>query len=438
MPRVATLDRPAVVRVLGVVMVALIASAVFITYATFTKLFADYVPVSIRSSSAGLQLNKNADVKLRGVIVGRVDEITSEKGQAVIHLALDPDQQQVIAADVQAFIVPKTLFGEKYVELQPVPQSSGRAIQAGDEIRQAALPSDVENLLIDLDPLLTALNPEDLSYVLTALSDALSGQGETLGRGLETLSAYLQKMTPLAPELVDDITKLGDTAGTYADVMPAIGTTLRNAVVTGNTLTARRAQLQSLFVQTAAFATSAERLFDRSGQDFITLSRDSQPTLELLADYSPTLQCVLKGIDRLKPAIDSTFRNQRANVSIEFAPRSPRAYDGVDTPRLPSATGGSSALSPSCATLPGTKYTKKRPSPGMSDTMLEQFGVGSSLGKKRPLAAPTVVTPSGSAAEAAQIDAIVAASLGIDPKDVPDVAQALYGPVLRGAEVSLG
>src|SRR5690606_31946653 len=126
---------------------------------------------------------------------------------------------------------------------------------------------------------LTALNPEDLSFVLTALSDALSGQGETLGEGLETLSAYLQKMTPLAPEIVKDITLLGETARTYADEMPAIGTTLRNAVVTGNTLTARRAQLQALFVQTAAFATSAEQLFDRSGEDFITLAQDSQPTL---------------------------------------------------------------------------------------------------------------------------------------------------------------
>lgn len=438
MARVERLDRPAVVRGLGVVMIALIAGAVFVTYAMFTKLFSENIPVTISSSSAGLQLNKNADVKLRGVIVGRVDDITSEQGQAVIHLALDPEQQQVIASDVQAFIVPKTLFGEKYVELQPVAQSSGRAIEAGDEIVQAALPSDVENLLIDLDPLLTALNPEDLSYVLTALSDSLSGQGETLGNGLETLSAYLQKMTPLAPQIVDDITRLGDTAGTYADAMPQIGTTLRNAVVTGNTLTARRAQLQALFVQTAAFATSAEKLFDRSGQDFITLSRDSQPTLDLLANYSPTLQCVLKGIDRLMPAIDSSFRNNRANVSIEFAARSPRSYDGRDTPRLPGAADGSGSLAPSCATLPGTKYTKKRPSPGMSNTMLEQFGIGGDLGKRSPLSAPTVASPVGSSAEAEQINAIVAASLGVDPKDVPDVAQALYGPVLRGAEVTLG
>src|SRR5690606_386170 len=121
-----------------------------------------------------------------------------------------------------------------------------------------------------------------------------------------------------------------------------------------------------------------------------------------------------------------------------FAPRSSREYDGRDAPRLPSATGGSSSLSPSCATLPGTHYTKKRPAPGMSDSLLEQLGVGGDLGKRSPLSNPTVLSPAGSDAEAEQVKAIVAANLGVDPQDVPDVAHALYGPLLRGAEVSLG
>jgi len=49
-----------------------------------------------------------------------------------------------------------------------------------------------------------------------------------------------------------------------------------------------------------------------------------------------------------------------------------------------------------------------------------------------------VASPAGTDAEAEQISAIVAASLGVEPDEVPDVAQALYGPALRGAEVSLG
>ena len=70
-----------------------------------------------------------------GVIVGRVDEITSEKGQAVIHLALDPEQQPLIAADVQAFVVPKTLFGEKFVDIDPgAHEQDGPYLGDGGEI----------------------------------------------------------------------------------------------------------------------------------------------------------------------------------------------------------------------------------------------------------------------------------------------------------------
>ncbi len=435
MARTAALDRRGVVRTLGIVMLALIVGTVFFTYATFTKVFSSDVPVTIRSNGVGLQLNRNADVKLRGVIVGRVEDITSEQGEAVIHLKIDPDQAPLIPADAQAFVVPKTLFGEKFIDLQPIAQSSGTPLEAGDEIVQAALPTDVENLLVDLDPLLTALNPADLSYTLTALSAALSGEGETVGETLTTLSAYLQKITPLADDIVKDVTLLGDTAKTYADVMPEIGDTLRNAVVTGNTLTAKRAQLQALFTETAAFATTAEDFVDATGEDFITLSKQSQPTLELLSDYSPTIGCVLKGIDELVPALDNTFRNHRAHVSIEFAARSSRSYDGGDSPELPSGSGGTNA--PSCATLPNTPYSDSRPSPGLSDSLLRELGISGDLGKKAPLATPSV-SRAGSDAEAEQIDAIVAAGLGVDPEDVPDIAQPLFAPVLRGAEVSFG
>ncbi|MGH1563648.1 MCE family protein [Mumia sp. DW29H23] len=439
MARTPALDRPGTVRTLGILMLALLLGAVYVTYAVFTKQFSGDVPVTIRSQSVGLQLNRNADVKLRGVIVGRVDEITSDAGQATIHLMIDPDYQPLIPSDVEALIVPKTLFGEKFVDLQPVSASAGTPIEAGDVIAQADLPAEVESLLIDLDPILTALNPADLSYTLNALAEALDGQGEAIGASLETLEGYLQKITPLAPRIVEDITLLGETAQTYADVMPEVGETLRNAVVTGNTLTGRKAQLQALFVETAAFATTADAFLDRTGDDLITLARQSRPTLELLAEYAPTIGCVLKGVDRLKPRIDSAFRDNRAHVTIEFAARSPRAYDAGDAATLPPATGGGSALDATCATLPKTPYDATTPAPGMSNALLRQLGITGPLGKTKPLVAPTAaVTPAGSAAEKAQIDAVLAPALGVAADDVPEVAQALAGPVLRGAEVSFG
>src|SRR5690606_34902144 len=114
------------------------------------------------------------------------------------------------------------------------------------------------------------------------------------------------------------------------------------------------------------------------------------------------------GIDRLKPAIDGAFRDHRAHATIEFAPRSPREYRRQDAHRLPDP--GSKVLSPSCATLPTTAYDAGRPSPGLSNAMLEQSGIG----------------------------AVRSIAMGFWISGIPDVPQPWFGLVLRGAEVSLG
>ncbi|KHL16337.1 phospholipid/cholesterol/gamma-HCH transport system substrate-binding protein [Mumia flava] len=439
MARTQTLDKPVVVRLLGVVMLAAMVGAVFATYAVFTKAFSGDVPVTVQARSAGLQLNDNADVKLRGVIVGRVEDVTIESGEPEIHLRIDPDHQAQIPSDVEALVVPKTLFGEKFVDLQPVTESAGTAIEAGDVIVQAELPAEIETLLIDLDPLLEALNPAELSYTLTALSEALEGQGETIGQSIETLEAYLQKITPLAPEIMEDVTALGEAAQTYAEVMPEIGSTLRNAVVTGDTLVGRRAQLQSLFVETTAFAATADAFLQTTGEDFITLTRESQPTLDLLAEYSPTIGCVLEGLDTLKPTIDSVVRDHRVHATINIVPRTSREYDNDDAAETPGVAEGPGSFDPTCSGLPDPGLSAANPADGLPDSALEALGITGELGKTKPLASPTTrLSPVGTALEEEQIDALLAPALGTTVDDVPDVAPALVGPALRGAEVTLG
>ena len=65
-------------RILGVVFIALVVLAVYLTYATFTKKFSSYDRVTLETSSIGLQLPDRADVKVRGVIVGEVNYHSSQ------------------------------------------------------------------------------------------------------------------------------------------------------------------------------------------------------------------------------------------------------------------------------------------------------------------------------------------------------------------------
>ena len=116
--------------------------------------------------------------------------------------------------------MPKTLFGEKYVELNIPKDPSSSSLQAGDTIKQTKLPIEVEKVLNDLYPLLRTVQPAELNYTLNALAGALEGRGDKIGESLETLDGYLKRMNPQIPALIDDIKLLAKVTDTYADVTP--------------------------------------------------------------------------------------------------------------------------------------------------------------------------------------------------------------------------
>ncbi|HET7387872.1 MAG TPA: MlaD family protein, partial [Nocardioidaceae bacterium] len=115
------------------VFLVVFALLVWMTYAIFSKAFVRYATVTLRASRTGLQLPVNADVKIRGVIVGMVRGRTVTRRGVDLALGIYPDKASVIPENVTARIVPKTLFGEKYVALQ-VPAQPRGSIHAGDVI----------------------------------------------------------------------------------------------------------------------------------------------------------------------------------------------------------------------------------------------------------------------------------------------------------------
>ena len=87
---------------------------------------------------------------MRGMIVGEVRGQLRRR-RARLELALDPSQVGSIPANVTARILPKTLFGEKYVELVIAERRvAGAGIAAGDVIRQdRRVAIEVEQVLND-------------------------------------------------------------------------------------------------------------------------------------------------------------------------------------------------------------------------------------------------------------------------------------------------
>ena len=206
---------------MGLILVCLFFG--WLTWAFFSKAFTEYDDVTLTSSKSGLSLPERADVKLRGMIVGVVRDDEIEDGKVHLTLGMDPQLIDRVPRDVRAEIIPKTLFGEKYVSLIPTGSGTGEHLRAGDTITNAVVPVEFEKFFNDIYPLLTAVPPEKVAYTLTALANSLEGRGDSLGQTLEDSNEYLKKFNPENKQAIDDIVALGQVSNTYARQMDDFG-----------------------------------------------------------------------------------------------------------------------------------------------------------------------------------------------------------------------
>lgn len=146
------------------------------------------VPIRAEFSNAGVgqQLPIGGDVKVKGVLVGRIHDIELvDDNQAVVHLRLNDRYE--FPNDSRAEIRSKTVFGQKWVELIVPETSTAPALVAGDTIPDAATtePLELESSLQLGHELLSAIPLEDLSTVLNALSEGFTGNERDARRALD-------------------------------------------------------------------------------------------------------------------------------------------------------------------------------------------------------------------------------------------------------------
>lgn len=419
-------------KILGVIFLVLLMGGVYLTYGIFSKKFVSYDEVTLQTSTIGLQLPARADVKIRGVIVGEVLKFDSDAEGAVLTLGLYPDKIDTIPANVTGSIVPKTLFGEKYVSLVVPDDPAPDHIEPGADIERTHVAIEVERVLSDLYPLLRTVQPAELNMTLNALATALEGRGEIIGKNLETVDSYLKRVNPQIPDIVEDLRLTSKVSDTYAEAMPQIAQILRNTVKTTGTLEGREARLNALFTDVAAFSDTAKSFLDQNGDNLIRLSDVSAEQLRVFAKYAPEFTCLTKGIVNAGRLQAEAFRGFTLHIVLEPLPHQPRGYTAADRPRLGENRG------PNCMHLPNPPWSQSNPvrhQPDMNDGVDEPTGKGTS--RIAPNYYRNGVGLAGSPQESDLLKSLLGPALGVTAGDVPDLGVLLVGPMARGAEVSL-
>ncbi|AEW95591.1 MULTISPECIES: MCE family protein [Streptomycetaceae] len=413
--RAATLRR----RTAGVVFLLVPALLAWLAVAVYDKSFSDTATVTVETGTAGNEMRVGADVKLRGVVVGRVSRITADGGGARLTLALDPGRLPAIPADVSARMLPTTLFGERYVALVPAPgtTTAGARLAAGTVIPQdrSADAVELQQVLDHTLPLLTAVQPQKLAATLNAVATALRGRGTELGTTLLRLDSYLRELNPELPALNADFHELVRASDVYADAAPDIVQALTDFTTTSGTLAEQRARLATVYGAATTTAQDVTTWLRNNRENVIRLAADSRGTLELLARHAPAFPCTLHTLAAFVPVMDTALGKGTdepgLHVTVTTVPSRGRYLPGADTPRY-DASGG-----PRCYAVP---YTGD-PAP----TAVSGNGTSSTLGLPN------------SPQENELVDELLAPGMKRPAASLPDWSSVLAGPVFRGAEVTV-
>lgn len=171
--------------------------------------------------NCGQGLREGGDVKLRGVLVGRIGPLERiEDGDCSVRMDLFPESIDQIPANAGAEIRAKTVFGEKWVELTYPDDPDDAPIAAGDVIpKERTLdPLEVESILNTGLPLLEAVDPENLSAALEALADGFGGQEDETVRAIRAGIRALEPLNDNKDLLAEGIDQLDKSAEVLDEV----------------------------------------------------------------------------------------------------------------------------------------------------------------------------------------------------------------------------
>jgi phospholipid/cholesterol/gamma-HCH transport system substrate-binding protein len=338
----------------GLVTVAVICAIVAVAVGLFQGSFTKSVPVTVYSPRAGLVMNPDAKVEMRGVQVGKVDSIESRpNGQAVLHLAMYPSDMHLIPANVLVDITSPTVFGAKFVDLVPPAAPSAKSLHAGQVLDAQHVTVEINTVFQRLSSVLNTLDPAKLNETLGALATAFSGRGEKIGQALSDLDSFLAKLDPSLSALSRDTALLPAVANAYADAAPNLVKTAANATTISKTIVDEQRNLDALLISAIGLADIGNDVIGTNRQALTDVLHLLVPTTDLTNAYNKALNCGLGGLAVLSHSPPLTEPGIYISATVLWGAE--RYRYPTDLPKV-AATGG-----PQCTDLPKVPFNTHAP-----------------------------------------------------------------------------
>jgi virulence factor Mce-like protein len=322
----------------GLAMIVVIVAIIALAVTLFRGSFADTVPVTVIADRAGLVMNPEAKVKMRGVQVGQVSSIEQRPdGTAALHLAVDRSALPLIPGNVSVDITSSTVFGAKFVQMVPPSDPSAEKLRAGQVIQNRHVTVEMNTVFQQLVTVLDKIDPAKLNETLGAIATAFDGRGEKFGKTLVDFNALLAKIEPSLPNLAHDIEASVPTLTAYGDAAPDLLSTIQSTTQLSNSIVDEQQNLDEFLVSTIGLADIGNDVIGSNRQALTDVAKLLVPTTGILALYHDSLRC---GIGGLVPFSKSPPQYSAIIVSAGLTLGVERYRYPRDLPKVAAKSGG--------------------------------------------------------------------------------------------------
>ena len=284
---------------LALIGVASLIFFVFIGKLGIDASFGAYDPgytLTARFEEAGQNLDSESDVKIRGVNVGRVENVELDEGAALVTIHMNPEAH--VPRTAMAEVRPISIFGPKFIDLVPGDgEGTGPYYEDGDEIADTASPLELTDVLNETAQLLEAVDPQDVTTVLRTFADGIDGLAGPMSNSITNGQTVMQGMIDSSAdreELLRGAALLSDALADHGEDIVQTGQNLHqfgpNVVAHENDLAGLLAATSRLSSDLATIMSDNRDLLGPSTSAGAALSHATARDLRGLVGYLPVVE----------------------------------------------------------------------------------------------------------------------------------------------------
>jgi phospholipid/cholesterol/gamma-HCH transport system substrate-binding protein len=248
----------------------------------------------------------NDNVKIAGVVVGKVKKISVVDGRAKVSFTVK--KSVALGDDTTAAVRWRNLIGQRFLYLYPGRNTVTR-LTDGKDIKSTESVVDLGELFNRLGPIVGALDSKQINDFLDTITQALDGNQDKLGKAIDDLGVLMKGLGTRDASIGRLVENLNTVAGVITNRDQQIRVMLDNLVLISSTFSANTQTLDTALQEFGDFGANLHAILANNANEIDRIiSNLDLVTADVVGPKLQELDSALKGIDQASRVIFNSSR----------------------------------------------------------------------------------------------------------------------------------